>query len=65
MNIKTIALSLLIILLSGCAAGTAGMHRANVDIYANLILELSPTEEDTADEARRRLFLLADVSRVN
>jgi hypothetical protein len=44
--------------LSGCASGMANVHRSNVDVYTNLLVELGSQSEDTADEARRRSLYL-------
>ena len=51
---KKLLIPFLAISLFGCAAGTANVHRSNIDIYTNLIVELGPISEDSSDEARRR-----------
>jgi hypothetical protein len=55
LKMKMVAgLIITISVLSGCAAGMAGVHRGNADVYTTLLVELGPKSEDTADEKRRR-----------
>lgn len=53
---------LLISSLAGCAAGMAGVHNGNIDVYTNLLVELGPEAEDTSDEARRRSIYLVKLN---
>jgi hypothetical protein len=50
------------IVLSGCAAGMANVHRSNVDIYTSLIMDLGLEAEDTADETRRRHIYISKLT---
>jgi PBP1b-binding outer membrane lipoprotein LpoB len=47
LKVKTIVgLIITILVLSGCAAGMANVHRSNVDMYTTLLVELGPKSED-------------------
>jgi VIT1/CCC1 family predicted Fe2+/Mn2+ transporter len=63
MKNKLFITSLLILSLGGCAAGMANVHRSNVDIYTNLLLELGSKSEDSADETRKREIYLEKLSK--